>query len=158
MARLWIGAKRGLAGSLVAVGGLCLLAVGLAWADSDPNRTNRAEVVTAGLILGLPLTGAGGWLWQQQRRRQQRWECDRIRQIFFQLVQTNQGRVTPLEFAIAAQINGDQARQHLDQWARQFDAHFQVDNAGGVHYDFPWVSARCQQTAPDQAHQVFPQN
>jgi hypothetical protein len=130
----WI--KQVAAASLVTVGGLCLLAVGIALADGDPNRTNRAEVVTAGLILGLPLTGAGGWLWQQQRRQQQQLECDRIRQVFFQLVQTNRGLVTPLGLAIAAQINGDQARQQLDQWARQFDASFQVDDAGTVLYEF----------------------
>ncbi|PZV06388.1 MAG: hypothetical protein DCF22_23975 [Leptolyngbya sp.] len=60
-----------------------------------------------------------------------------IRDRFFQVLRLSQGRMTVLDFAAAARLEPLLARRHLDSWAREFDANFDVSDEGDVYYVFP---------------------
>lgn len=59
-----------------------------------------------------------------------------IRERFFRLLQLNRGRVSVRDFASATQLEPAIARQHLDLWAREFHADFEVSDGGEIFYVF----------------------
>jgi ribosomal protein L7/L12 len=118
------------------MGVLCLgraLETGL---DRNPNRLNKGETITAGLLLGVPSTGMGTWLVADLRRQRRQQEAQRLQGTFFQLVKAGRGKVTPLRFAMEAQVDGETAKQYLSDRALEYDATFQVDDDGGITYCF----------------------
>ncbi|MEL6326376.1 MAG: hypothetical protein AAFQ61_05665 [Cyanobacteria bacterium J06626_23] len=104
--------------------------------DSNPNRLDKRETITAGLLLGVPAAVGGAWLLLDARRQRQTAETKRLRETFFELVQVGQGQMTALQFAIAAQIDGDKAKAYLSDRSREYDATFQVDDEGTIVYCF----------------------
>mgnify|MGYP006275889711 CR=1 FL=1 len=52
------------------------------------------------------------------------------------MVQENNGKLTVLRFAMEAQLPGKEARQYLDEKAREFQASFDVTENGDVTYLF----------------------
>ncbi|HEY9735116.1 MAG TPA: hypothetical protein V6D06_02500 [Trichocoleus sp.] len=88
------------------------------------------QILLPWLILGA-LGWAGLWLW----RRQQRYERA-LHQLFYELVQASGGRISVLDFAIAARLPGPQARAFLDARAREFYANFEPTEQGDLLYTF----------------------
>jgi hypothetical protein len=74
----------------------------------------------------------GGWLLQSGFRAEQR----AIREHFFRLLHLNQGRLSVLDFSAATRLEPTIARRHLDEWAREFAAEFEVNDRGEIHYVF----------------------
>ena len=70
-------------------------------------------------------------LWQRQRHHQQL-----LYAIFYDHLRQNQGRLSVLEFAMAAQIPGPTARSFLDARAQDFFAQFEPTSYGDVIYTF----------------------
>ncbi|MFO8040278.1 MAG: hypothetical protein R6U67_12610 [Sodalinema sp.] len=64
-------------------------------------------------------------------------EAERLQKVFYEVVQTNQGSVTVMQFAIASGLSGDAAKTYLDEQAEQFEATFQVSDTGTIYYQFP---------------------
>ena len=58
-------------------------------------------------------------LWQQSR-----WEkwCNQVNPLFYELIQENQGKITPMDLAIKGNFSGDAAKRYLDGKAREFGA------------------------------------
>ena len=77
------------------------------------------------------LAAMGWWLW---RRRQL--EIRRQHQVFYSLIQAHQGRISILNFAIAANLGAREARQFLDDRAEDFLANFEVTEQGDMLYIF----------------------
>lgn len=61
-----------------------------------------------------------------------------IRNIFFDLVKKNQGSITVMEFAMAANLSGTDAKKILEKFAVEFDATFEVTEEGHILYLFPF--------------------
>jgi hypothetical protein len=59
-----------------------------------------------------------------------------LRSQFYQILQTNNGRITLLGFAMQSQLPAAEAKEYLDQKAKEFNANFQVNEEGGVSYHF----------------------
>ncbi len=59
-----------------------------------------------------------------------------IRDRFFQLLHLQQGRISLLDFSRATRLEPEIARRHLDLWAREYDANFEVSDAGEIYYVF----------------------
>ncbi len=96
----------------------------------------RLEVVTALGIFGIaPIAGSGWWLHHQVKTQRQQ-ERDRLRRIFFELLQLNQGQMNVLHFAMQAGLTGSLAKDYLNQRAREFNATFDVSEQGGIIYQF----------------------
>jgi hypothetical protein len=63
-------------------------------------------------------------------------EQQAIRDRFFQLLLTNKGRLSVLDFAAASRLEPAIARRYLDGWAKEFDANFEVSDSGDIYYIF----------------------
>lgn len=83
------------------------------------------------------LIGAGVWGWQRRRAR-----ALALHQVFYAQIAAHQGRISVLDFAIAAQLTGSEARQFLDQRAKDFWGDFEPTPAGDILYTFrSWQGA-----------------
>ena len=97
-------------------------------------------------LLVVGLIGLALWGWQRRRTRELA-----LHQIFYAQIAAHQGRISVLDFAIAAQITGSEARQFLDQRAKDFWGDFEPTAAGDVLYTFcSW-----SQTAVDPQAAAF---
>ena len=66
----------------------------------------------------------------------------KIREIFFNLIQQNQGSITAIDLAIAANISGTEAKKYLKKYAVEFDATFDETAEGNLVYLFPITNKR----------------
>jgi len=101
---------------------------------------DRQAAIAPLVLLGLPVTGLGAWLaWdlRHQRQVQAQTLTQAHEQLFLELLQAHQGRLTLVQFAAAAHMPLEEARVFLDQRARLLDASFDVTDAGGIVYQFP---------------------
>ena len=71
----------------------------------------------------------------------------RIRNIFFDLIQKNKGSITVIDFAVATDMSGTDAKKILEQFAIEFDATFDVTEEGQVIYLFPTISKHISKKA-----------
>lgn len=93
------------------------------------------------LVVGGLIAGAL-WLWRRQRARDRA-----LHQVFYAQVAAHRGRISVLDFAIAAQITGSEARRFLDQRAQDFWGDFEPTAAGDVLYTFRSPSTLATETA-----------
>ncbi len=136
--------KMAFAGCLVSTGAL-FLAVTLAM-PFDPDQRNNPDWVygmAVGAVLGVVPLGWGGWIfWGLHRDRQLRrpTRADpqaQLRRVLFDLLQQTGGEVTLVQFAMTANLSGQDAKAFLDQAAVDFDATFRVGESGEIYYQFP---------------------
>jgi hypothetical protein len=85
-------------------------------------------------LLAIATLTGGAYFWRRQRALQVR-----LYTGFYQCLQMHQGRISVLDFAMAAHIPGPQARAFLDARARDFFADFEATAYGDVLYTF-WRS------------------
>jgi hypothetical protein len=129
---------------LFLLAGLLIPVVTLATILDPYASPEEYEGMLAGFfILGLPCLVGGIWLTvgiiqqnQRETEEQQKAESDRLREIFFRLVRQENGEMTVLRFAMEAQIPGDQAKEYLNECAKQYDATFNVGDEGEISYKF----------------------
>jgi large subunit ribosomal protein L7/L12 len=124
------------AGFLVTLGSICLLAAAYAPFNHDISPEEQRSEAIACLLFGLPLTGVGGWMaWRlhQQGKNKRR---DRLQSIFYELLKQSKGQITVLQLAMEAKLSGTEARQFLNEQAREFNANFEVNDQGEIFYFF----------------------
>lgn len=124
------------AGTLLGLGLLVLLVHAAEQIDSRTSIEDKREAVPNMLVVGLPSTLLGSWMFWRGHRQNQRQQAQRLRYTFFQLLQENQGYVTPIRFAMATGLDGRGAKAYLDQRAREFNAEFHVTPEGSLAYYF----------------------
>jgi hypothetical protein len=125
-----------LAGTLISTGVVLSLVALIALVLPGQSADQRTGAIGALLIFGLPPIVMGSAVWLTEQQQAQAREAARLRNAFFRLVQQGQGRTTVLDFAIAAKLDGDRAKAYLDDRAREFNADFEVNEAGMVLYRF----------------------
>ena len=132
--------KYTVAGILVAFGALFLAAGTYALFDEDSPGTSA---FVGCLILGVPPFAGGIWLYsatqKQSHNTQQsllQAENKRRRDILYELIQAKEGKFTLLDFAIAADLPGDEARTFLQDQAKAFGADYSVTEKGDIVYHF----------------------
>jgi len=133
--------KKLTAGLMLAGGFLCLLAslVALSELEAEKNFIIRQEAedrLLAGMILGIPLTAGGGYIFWGLRRRDEKELSDRLDSIFYQILQANHGKITVLQLAMEAKLSGKQAEEYLNQKSQEFNAFFESSNQGDITYLF----------------------
>lgn len=108
------------------------------------------QTASQGLMFGVPTTLLGGWLvlgmYQQKRRNAKALVAEKNDNLqlqeqvklsqFYQMLQTNNGKITLLSFAMQSQLPAAEAKDFLDQKAKEFNANFQVSEEGSVSYHF----------------------
>ncbi len=105
--------------------------------NNDPDRLNRSETVTTGLLIGLPTTIGALWILRDLNHDLKLTQSQRLQSLFYKALKANDGRINAIQFAILGQVSFDEAQACLDGWAGSMNADFQVDEAGVVIYCFP---------------------
>lgn len=105
--------------------------------DTTPEeKSDSLDTVIFGITFGVPVIAAGGWIvWGLQKQHQKN-SSDRLQAIFYQLVQQEKGHISVLNFAIAAQIMPEEAKQYLNKKAQELNATFENNERGGISYYF----------------------
>ncbi|MBL1175607.1 bL12 family ribosomal protein [Pantanalinema sp. GBBB05] len=103
---------------------------------ANPKASNKEGAMVAGIFLGLPPTVLGSWMLIDGQRKARLAADDRLQSTFFQVLQQQNGRITPLSLAMATGVSGQVAKTFLAEKAKEFDANFEVDETGNVIYCF----------------------
>ncbi|WP_041780199.1 hypothetical protein [Allocoleopsis franciscana] len=64
--------------------------------------------------------------------------------IFYEFLKQSKGQITLLQFAMEAKLTGTEARQFLEEQAREFNANFEVNDQGEIFYFFNMGSTNSQ--------------
>lgn len=132
MNQLWSRISSLLGNLFLLGGGTATLGLSLAISLGHVTGFALAFLVALLVFFGLvPLTLGAGLLYYSRKARQQA-----LRDHFFQMLHQKQGRISVLDYATANRLEPAIARQFLDGWAREFDATFEVTDAGDIYYIF----------------------
>ena len=127
--------KKITAGFLFTFAFICLTVMVTELFDRDitpDQKEDSAYILQTVIAYGIPATVAGTWLlWSLKKQSN-----NHTQNIFYYLLQQNQGKITVFQFAMEAQLAGTEAKQYLDQQAREFNAYFDVDDTGDIIYHF----------------------
>jgi hypothetical protein len=128
--------KKVIAGLLLAFGvPLSILAV-TQILNPQTSQPDREDALTALILLTLPPTVVGGWLARGLYKQGQKEISDRLRTTFYRLIKEGNGQITILRFAMEAELSGQEARNYLDQRAKEFNATFEALDEGDIAYRF----------------------
>lgn len=104
---------------------------------------DKSDAVAALTILTIPSTVLGGWMsWSlaQQKRKEQALlveaEQKRLSLVFLELMENNAGSITVFQLARNAEISIKDAKQYLDEKAKELNASFEVNEEGNILYRF----------------------
>ena len=132
------------AATLLLLFGIPLSGVAIAeMASSNATVEEKEEALAILLMLTLPSTVLGSWLvwglhkdyqWKLENRAQI--EDDRLRSIFFRILEENRGQTTTLRLAKEANLSGEEARSYLERKAKEFEATINVGEQGEITYQF----------------------
>lgn len=129
---------------LLVLGAPIILGCVLLLTDPETDAEDRVGYLAVAAIIGGPImVGAGLLYWSasqqdtQERQGQRQKTQDQVRDIFFELLQQQQGRITVLQLAMAADIPGEAAKLYLDGQIREFGGDFEVSDQGTIIYLFP---------------------
>jgi hypothetical protein len=132
MNRFWSVASK-VAGSLfLCGGGVISIALSLSILAFQPPTWAFTILLILLVFFGLTPSAIGGLLLYASSKAHRH----AIRDRFFQLLHLNQGRISLLDFSRATRLEPEIARRHLDLWAREYDANFEVSEAGEIYYVF----------------------
>ena len=104
--------------------------------DSQEEKQEALSSILGGLILGVPTSAGGMWLFKGLRQQHQQKINNRLNSAFYRLIEQENGRISLLSFAKEAEITGEEAKKYLDLKAKEFNATFDVNPAGGIYYHF----------------------
>ncbi len=104
--------------------------------NPQTSQQDREDALTAFIVLTLPPTVVGGWLARELYKQGQKEINDRLRTTFYRLIQESNGQITILRFAMEAELSGQEARNYLDQRAKEFNATFEALDEGDIAYHF----------------------
>lgn len=112
-------------------------------ADSNASEEDKQGGAAALVIFGLPPGALGGFMvWnlmrssRKEREELEAKESDRLQSIFYLLLKKHHGELNPLLFAMETKLSPGNAKQYLDQKAKEFEANFDVDSHGDITYKF----------------------
>lgn len=104
--------------------------------DKNPARQNKRETITAGILLGLPVSIGALWMMSSLEGDRRLAYSQRLQALFYKALQANEGRINAIQFAMLAEVSLGEAQQCLDTWAGPMNADFDIDEAGVVVYCF----------------------
>lgn len=132
MNRFWSVASKALGSVFLCGGGVVSIALSLSILALQPPTWALTLLLILLVFFGLTPSAIGGMLLYASSKATRH----AIRDRFFQLLHLKQGRISLLDFSRATRLEPEVARRHLDLWAREYDANFEVSDAGEIYYVF----------------------
>ncbi|NJR49125.1 MAG: hypothetical protein HC780_05705 [Leptolyngbyaceae cyanobacterium CSU_1_3] len=132
MNRIWSVAGKVVGGLLLCGGGTVTIGLLLGIGLGHPPGWAMALLWLLLVFFGLAPASVGGLLLYAGSKASHH----ALRDRFFQLLQLNQGKVSLIDFATATRLEPAIARRHLDDWAKECSATFEVTDGGDVYYVF----------------------
>jgi len=132
MNRFWSVASKALGSVFLCGGGVVSIALSLSILALQPPTWALTILLILLVFFGLTPSAIGGLLLYVSSKAHRH----AIRDRFFQLLHLKQGRISLLDFSRATRLEPEIARRHLDLWAREYDANFEVSDAGEIYYVF----------------------
>ncbi len=132
MNRLWSRVSKILGGLLLFGGSTASIGLLLGITLSHATGVGLAILSMLLVFFGLSPILLGGWLLYSGIQSEKR----ALREQFFQLLRMHQGRLSLLDYVAATQVEPAIARRHLDDWAKEFFAEFEVNERGDIYYIF----------------------
>lgn len=132
MNRFWSVASKALGSVFLCGGGVVSIALSLTILALQPPTWAAMILMILLVFFGLTPSAIGGLLLYASSKANRH----AIRDRFFQLLHLKQGRISLLDFSRATRLEPEIARRHLDLWAREYDANFEVSDAGEIYYIF----------------------
>lgn len=124
------------AGLLLSLGSFLLVAYFWTPLRFEDNSKKVSQGAIAYLLLGLPITFAGGLMaWHSQKQRQQDTKV-RLGKIFYLLLQKNNGCVTVFQLAKQAGVNTKVAEKYLEEKSKECNGIFELVTTGEAVYIF----------------------
>ncbi len=130
--QFWSVTSKVLGGLFLLGGGTVSLGILVGMAVSQPAGWAVTLLTLLLIFFGLAPTALGGGLLYASLQAENRV----LRERFFRLLQLNRGRLSLLDYAASTRLEPGVARRHLDRWAREFSATFDVDEEGEIYYVF----------------------
>ncbi len=106
--------------------------------SKNPSEQDKSAAL-GGLAIGVPALVGGLSILKGSRDKQQKLIAERTQLLettFLELLQTNDGQVTVINFAIATNLSLEEAKQYLDRKASQLNGDFKVLDDGKISYYF----------------------
>ncbi len=137
-----VGRKADLRNAAILLLGLLISLVALNKLQHPATPAQDREELKASLVfVGLPLVGLGGWLIQAERRQARQQQQMSLQDSFFQLLKKNRGYINVIQFSLASGLDGKLAKAYLDERALEFNADYDVSEAGNITYYFELETA-----------------
>jgi hypothetical protein len=130
--QIWGKLGKLVGGLFLVGGGTVSLGILLGIAIGNPGSILLTFLLTLFAFFGLTPLALGGLLMYSSFRA----ERHAIRDRFFYLLQAKQGRLSVMDFAVATRLEPAIARRHMDDWAKEFAAEFEVTETGEIYYLF----------------------
>lgn len=132
LSQIWGKLGKLIGGLFLVGGGTVSLGLLLGMAIGHPGGMLLTFLLILFAFFGLTPLALGGLLMYSSFKA----DHHAIRDRFFHLLQVNQGRLSVLDFAVATRLEPAIARRHMDAWAREFAAEFEVTETGEIYYLF----------------------
>jgi hypothetical protein len=136
VSQIWGKLGKLLGGLFLASGGSVSIGLLLGILLGQPAGVWLTILVTLLVVLGVAPAALGGFLLYTSFVA----DSHTIRDRFFRLLYLNQGKLSVLGFASATRLEPAIARRHLDTWAKEFHANFEVTDDGEIFYVFPMAA------------------
>lgn len=91
------------------------------------------------MVLGVLAVGV--WHFVRRYQQQQSQQQAKLKALFYQVVQAHNGYITPLDWAMKANLPGEEAKIYLQERLREFSGQLEVNEQGGLIYYFPTGSS-----------------
>ncbi|MBX2864936.1 MAG: hypothetical protein KTR27_15400 [Leptolyngbyaceae cyanobacterium MAG.088] len=132
--------KKIFVGLLLLIGLPIVILAAVDLADPEETRESKQGALAAMVFFGLPPVAVSTGLMfnlRQSHQHQSQQMSLLQEQSFLQLLQQQQGKISAANFALAAKIPLEEAKEYLDQKAQQLDADFEVSDNREIIYKFP---------------------
>lgn len=98
----------------------------------SPKDENSLIILLFGLIAFL----AGALIIWFQKKKKQNFETASLNALFYDYLKSHDGKITVVQLAVAANIDGIKAKEYLEKKALEFSVTPEIDENGTVIYHF----------------------
>ncbi|MGD1850045.1 MAG: hypothetical protein ACFCBU_05375 [Cyanophyceae cyanobacterium] len=132
-----------IAAGVLVTWGLVFTIVGIT-VPFDPTEDKPVSTFAGCMMLGLPPLVWGFFIYRGLTKEQkkvristEKGTTNQVQDTFFRLLESNNGELTLMRFAMETRLPAEEAREFLDEAAGQFNASFRVGDRGEIYYQFP---------------------